>query len=139
MTNQPPVTPESSEPAPASWPAAPAAYPAQSYPAPAYPAAPEPGYQAGPRTSSNAIVALVLAVASWAVCPIIASIVALVFASMASKEINASGGQIEGRGLVTAARIVSWINIGVTVAVIVVTAFVLILIAIAGGFDGVKN
>lgn len=137
MTNQPPATPDPNESAPAQWPAAPASYPAGQ--STAYPAAPvQPAYEAGPKTSSNAIIALVLAAASWAVCPIVAAIVSLVFASMAGKEIDASGGQVEGRGLVTAARIVAWVNIGVTIAAVVVFAFVLVIIAIAGGFDG-KN
>jgi len=136
MTDQNPPSPEPAEPAqwPSAYPAAPAS------PPPAYPSAGQVAdYQPATRTSSNAIVALVLSVASWAVCPIVAAIVALVFASMASKEIDSSGGRIEGRGLVTAARIVAWINIGVTIAVIVVTAFVFVLIAIAGGFDGARN
>lgn len=134
-----PVENEPIEQAPAEWPASPPTYPAGAQPTPnatTYPPAP---IQAGPRTSSNAIISLVLAVASWAVCPIVAAIVSLVFASMASKEIDAAGGQVEGRGLVTAARIVAWINIGVTVAAVVITAFILILIAIAGGFDSVNN
>jgi hypothetical protein len=80
-------------------------------------------------------VALVLAIGSWVICPIAPAIVALVFASMATKELNASGGSLEGQGLVTAAKIVSWINIGFWVAVIVVGAFVVVLLAIAGGLD----
>jgi hypothetical protein len=82
-------------------------------------------------TSSNAVVALILAILSWAVCPIIAAIVALVFASMASTEINASGGRIGGRGLVTAARIVAWIHIGVMAAVILIGLLILVVVVIA--------
>ena len=148
MTNQPsqePVEPSPAPPpapqpehapaapaAPAQWPAA----PPSSYPPAQYPPAP---YQAGSKTSSNAIVALVLAVAAWVVCPIVPAIVSLVFASMAGKEIDASGDRIQGRGMVTAAKIVSWINIGFYVAVIVITGFVIVLIAIAGGMDTVKK
>jgi hypothetical protein len=77
----------------------------------------------------------VLAVASWAFCPIIAAVVALVFASNAAKEIAASGGRVQGQGLVTAARIVSWINIGVMAAGLVIFAFVFILLAVAGGMN----
>ena len=124
--------------APAQWPAAPPpppGYPAAGAPAYGY----APVYAPAPKTSSNAIIALVLSIASWLVCPIVPAIVALVFASMASKEIDASGDQIQGRGMVTASKIVSWINIGFYVAVIVVGAFVLVLIAIAGGMDNVKN
>lgn len=113
--------------APATWPAAhPTAYPATGTPASVAPAGP-----AVPQTSSNAIVALILAVVSWAVCPIIAAVVALVFASMAAKEIAASGGRVQGQGLVTAARIVSWINIGIWAAILVVGILVAIALAIA--------
>jgi hypothetical protein len=139
QSGQAPIENEPIAQAPAEWPASPATYPAGAQP-PAYPTTYPPApIQAGPRTSSNAIISLVLAVASWAVCPIVAAIVSLVFASMASKEIDAAGGQVEGRSLVTAARIVAWINIGVTVAAFVIAAFVLVLIAIAGGFDSANN
>lgn len=137
-----PQTPTEAPAAPAQWPAAPAqAYPTAPPGAPvgypsAYPPAP---YQAGPKTSNNAIIALVLSIAAWAVCPIVPAIVSLVFASMASREIDAFGDRIQGRSMVTAARIVSWINIGFFAAAIVITAFVLVLIAIAGGMDSVKT
>ena len=129
-------------------PAAPAQWPAEGYPPPpaypsaeAYPAAyPPPAYAAAApsqpvRTSSNAVVALILAVVSWAVCPIIPAIVSLVFASNAAKEIDASGGRIQGQGLVTASRVVSWVNIGLWSAVIVVGAFFLVLAVVAGGLN----
>jgi hypothetical protein len=80
-------------------------------------------------------VAIILAVISWAVCPIIPAIVALVFAANAAKEIAASGGRIQGQGLVTAARVVSWVNIGLWAAVIVVGGFFLVLAVVAGGLN----
>ncbi len=119
--------------APTAWPAA--------YPPPGAPAAPPPGAPAYPppaETSSNAIIALILAIVSWAVCPIIPAIVALVLASMANKEIAASNGRIQGTGLVTAARIVSWVNIGVWAAAAVVGVFFLVLAIVAGSMDGVN-
>jgi hypothetical protein len=128
----PPAQPAAPE-APATWPAAYPAAPMPNYasePVPAY-AAPAP---AG-TTSSNAIIALILAVVSWAVCPIIPAIVALVFAANATKEIAASGGRIQGQGLVTASRIVSWINIGLWSAVIVIGGFFLVLAIVAGGLS----
>lgn len=70
---------------------------------------------AGPTTSTNAIVGLVLAIVSWVVCPIIAAIVALVLAHSSDKEIKASGGTVGGAGLNTATRIIAWINIGVSI------------------------
>ena len=125
--------------APAQWPSAgyvapPAA--AGAYP-PAYSA---PGYGYAPQTpaaptSSNAVIALILAVLSWAFCPIVAAIVALIFAHQASREIEASGGRVQGRGLVTASRWVAWINIGLFAAMILIGGFVLLLIAIAGGMS----
>ena len=83
--------------------------------------------------------ALVLAIASWAVCPFGFAIVALVFATKADGEINRSGGRIEGGGLSTAAKIVAWINIGVFLALIVVSVVIVIVIAIAGGLSQVTQ
>lgn len=110
---------------------APPQYP-QVTPYPAYPSAP-----AAPQTSSGAIVALVLAIASWAVCPLVLAIIALVFASKADREIAASAGRIAGGGLSTAAKIVAWVNIGVFVAVTVIIIFVVIIAVIAGGLSQV--
>jgi len=151
IPEQPPVQPlvQPAAPAvpPAVWPSAPAAPPtdvAATYgsapvPPPVPPYAPPPGadfappvYAANPQTSSNAIIALILAVVSWAVCPLIPAIVALVFAANAGKEIAAAGGRLGGAGLVTAAKIVAWINIGFYAALIVVGGFMFALLAIAG-------
>ena len=75
-----------------------------------------------------AIVALVVAIASFVVCPVILAVVALVLCSSARRNINASGGTLGGSGLVTAARIVAWINIGFAVLIV----GLIILIAIVG-------
>lgn len=85
------------------------------------------------QTSSNAIVALVLAIAAWPLCPVIFAIIALVFASKGSKEIAASGGRIGGEGFITAARIVAWINIGFYGALLLLGLMFVIIFAIAGG------
>lgn len=142
----PPVEPPAPPVEPPVWPAAapptaqvPPAPPVPPYtpppggmyaPAPAYP--PAPAYAAAPSTSSNAIIALVLSILSWVVCPLVPAIIALVFANMATKEIDASGGRVGGQGMVTASKIVSWINIGLYAAAIVVGGFLLVLFAIAG-------
>jgi Domain of unknown function (DUF4190) len=94
-------------------------------------------FVAAPQTSSNAIVALVLAITSWVVCPIIFAIVALVFANMGSKEIKASGGRVTGEGLVTGAKVVAWINIGLWTALILIGIFAFAIIAVAGGMSSV--
>ena len=111
------------------------------------PAAPQPQPQqlpqplpAGPPTSSNAVVALVLSIATWVICfvppfSLIPAIIALVFASKADREIRASGGQIGGAGLVTASRIVAWVAIGVTAAILVIGIVVLLVLLIAGALS----
>jgi len=123
---EPTVTPESH---PIDSPAAeaPSMWPAQEGAAPV--AAPV-------QTSSNAIVALVLAIAAWPICPVIFAIIGLVFANKAGKEIQASGGRMGGEGFVTAAKIVAWINIGFYAALLVLGLMFVIIFAIAGGMSG---
>lgn len=111
-------------------PAYPAGYP-QPYGQPpnAFPAS------SSPATSSSAIVALILAVASWLVCPIVPAIIALVFAARADREIRASGGAVQGGGLSMAAKVVSWINIGLYAAILLMSlVFVVVAVAI-GALD----
>ena len=60
------------------------------------------------------------------------AIVALVLAASAQKEIAAGQGRVQGQGLVTAAKIISWINIGLWGAIVVIGAFFLILALVAG-------
>jgi len=91
----------------------------------------------GPQTSSSAIVALVLAIASWVVCPLVLAIIALVFASKADREIASAGGALQGGGLSTAAKILSWINIGIYIAILVVMVIILIVVVIAGAWSQV--
>jgi hypothetical protein len=95
-------------------------------PPPGYGAAPVPPAHPTPRTSSNAVVALVLAICSFIICPLIPAVVALFLAASAQREINASGGWVTGSGLVQGAKIASWINIGLCIAVIL--GFLLIIV-----------
>ncbi len=88
-------------------------YGTQQYPYP-YP-------QPASRTSGSAVAALILAIASFLVCPVIAAIIALVLAASAKREIRDSGGWIGGEGLVTAAKIIAWIHLAM---------FILALLAI---------
>lgn len=119
---------------PPSWAAAPPpSYgPPPGYGPPAgYPAPPGYGPSGGygPQdTDSRAIVALVLAIVSFTVFPLVPAIISLVLASQSQREIAASGGRLGGSGLNLAARIISWINIGlcalaVVVVVVLVVAF----------------
>ena len=124
MSEQTPQQPEPTDQPPATWPSAGYEIPSATGP-----------YVVAPKTSNNAIVALVLAIASWVICPLIPAIVALVFANNAKKEIAASQGRVGGEGVVTASVVVAWINIGVTAAVVVLGILVVVLIAVAGGMS----
>ena len=92
---------------------APDPYAQQPVPYGGYPQAPGAYYppRPMPTSSGNAITALILAIVSWAICPVVAAIVALVFAAKAGKEITNSNGWVTGGGMVLAAKIISWINI----------------------------
>lgn len=94
---------------------------------------PAPYGQYGPpvqQTESRAIVALVLAICSFLVFPVVPAVVALVLARGAQDEIDASGGRLTGTGLVTAARVLSWINLGLAGAVLLVLVLALGLVAV---------
>jgi Domain of unknown function (DUF4190) len=92
-----------------------------------YPAQPGYGY-APPQTEPLAIWGLVTAILAWVACPIpfVPAIVALVLAGNAQRNIEASGGTKEGRGINTATKILAWINIGMwaLIAIFVVVAIV---------------
>lgn len=74
-----------------------------------YPPQPPPPQQ---QTSSKAIIALVMAILAWTTCPIVLAIPALIFSGQAKREIDSSNGWVTGEGLVTASRIMAWLNIG---------------------------
>jgi hypothetical protein len=136
--SQPPVAPAYPSPYPAQgygYPPAPG-YPAQSYgypPAPGYPAQ---GYVSAVATSTSAIVGLVLAVASWILCPIVLAIVALVLAKKSGDEIAASQGRVGGEGLNTATKVVAWVNIGLYAAIVVIIGAIFLVALVLGAASG---
>ncbi len=69
-------------------------------------------------TAGKATAALILAIASFVVCPVVPAIVALVLAAQAKREIESSQGRLDGEGLVTAARVISIIHLAMSVLVI---------------------
>src|SRR5207244_4780567 len=81
-------------------------------------------------TEAIAVAALVLAICSFIVCPLVPAIVALFLASAAKRNIDASNGALDGESLVTAARIISFINIGLCL-LLIVGGIVLIIVAAA--------
>ena len=101
------------------------------------PYGPQYGYaRRQPQTEGTAITALVLSIASFMLwwlfgLGVVLAIVAVALCPSAKRKIDASGGALTGTGLVTAARIIGWINIGLTALVVVI----LVIVAIAGGFD----
>jgi Domain of unknown function (DUF4190) len=83
------------------------------------------GYPYVRQTEGTAIAALVLAIVSFVLCPVIPAIVALVLCSTATRNIQQSGGAKEGEGLVKAAQIIAWLNIAfAAVGVVLLIVFV---------------
>lgn len=83
-----------------------------------------------PSTSTMAIIALIASITGvLCVLPFIGSIVGLVLASMAKKEIAASNGYKTGSSLVTWAKILGWI--GLVLAVLGVAFWILFVVVLA--------
>ncbi|MDQ6616199.1 MAG: hypothetical protein M3083_16025 [Actinomycetota bacterium] len=82
-----------------------------------------------PRTDNSAVVALVLAIGSFVFCPLILAVVALALIPSSRRTIYDSGGAVGGLGLLTAAKIIAWINIGLTL--LAGGAFIIAIIAAA--------
>jgi hypothetical protein len=87
-----------------------------------------------PRTEGTAIAALICAIGAWVMCPLVLAVVALVLASKAKTAIDGSQGTLTGEGLVTAARIIAWLNIGL-VAVGLVFMFLAMAVAVGSSSD----
>jgi hypothetical protein len=103
-------------PPPGYVPPPPPAYGAPQGPYGAPPGAYPPGYAGPPRTEGNAVAALVLSILALFVCGIVVGVIALVLANNAKQKIVASGGQLTGLGMVTAARVIAIIAMVVNVA-----------------------
>ena len=105
--------------------------PGYGQPQPGY-GQPQPGYAPygyappAPANDGNAVAALVLSIASFVVCPFVAAIVALFLAQIAKRDILASNGTKGGLSLVTAAKVIAWTNIALTLlfAVIIMLGLV---------------
>src|SRR5215207_537343 len=68
--------------------------------------------QAGAATSNGkATVALVLGILGLVFCPLICSVLALVFGYQARNEIDGSGGRISGRGNAKAGIVLGWVGV----------------------------
>src|SRR3954452_17832344 len=71
------------------------------------------------QNSQDAVVALVLSIAGFVVCPVVPSIIALVYAGRAEREIAASGGRLGGSTMVTAAKVLAWVELALVALVLV--------------------
>jgi hypothetical protein len=89
-----------------------------------------PGPGGPTQTETKAVVALVLAIASWLLIPVVPAVAALFVGSAARRDIDASGGRLTGDGLVTAAKVVAWANIVLSVAGVVLAVLALGLLAL---------
>ena len=67
--------------------------------------------QSGPGSSGKATAALVLGILGLVFCPLICSVLALVFGYQGRQEVDASGGKISGRGSATAGIVLGWIGV----------------------------
>jgi hypothetical protein len=84
------------------------------------------------RTSGKATAALILAIASFVICPIVPAIIALALVRQARQEIAFSNGALDGESLVTAAKIVAIVNLALFGVGVVVAALALLAIAFVG-------
>ncbi len=75
------------------------------------------------------MVGLILAISGWLVCPFFASVIALVIAGQSNRAIAASGGQLEGRSLNTATKVVAWVNIALCVLALIALVVLFVVIA----------
>jgi hypothetical protein len=95
------------------------------------PPPPQPGqyaYPVGPPrpNSSNAVTALILGILGLVMCGPFTAIPALILGRKATREIDASQGQLEGRGMAQAGFILGIVGtaVGVVALLIVVVVFV---------------
>jgi hypothetical protein len=93
-------------------------------PAPSAP--PPPG---GRKASGSATASLVLGIVGLVVCPLICSVLAIVYGKRARRDIEGSGGRLTGGGNATAGIVLGWIGIGFSVL------FLLLVIAGAIALD----
>jgi hypothetical protein len=89
------------------------------------------GYPVPARTDSTAIVALILSIASFVICPIIPAVIALVLIPGSRATIRASGGAVEGESLLTAAKMISLMHLGLAAVVVLGLALLVVVSASA--------
>ncbi|GIW06603.1 MAG: hypothetical protein KatS3mg060_1408 [Dehalococcoidia bacterium] len=74
---------------------------------------PERPKPAAPPTSNLAIAALVAGVVAWVIAPLVGAVIAIVCGHLALRDIEASSGAVEGRGLAIAGLILGYAQVAV--------------------------
>jgi hypothetical protein len=64
----------------------------------------------------------VSSIGSFVICPFVPAVVGVVLAGQAKRSIRESGGQLTGESMVTAARIIGWVNIVLCFLVVAIFA-----------------
>ena len=95
----------------------------------ASPTRPQVPYAGGRATNAMAIWSLATGIASWIVCPIVGSIVAVVTGHIARSQIRRTGE--EGAGMALAGLILGYVHLAVAAIVLVILVIVLIVAGIA--------
>jgi len=81
----------------------------------------------GPRTSSMAVVSLVLGIASYVVIPLLGAIAAIITGNLAKKEIQDNPEGLTGEGLARWGMILGWVNIGVSIIGMCLAVFIILM------------
>ena len=92
--------------------------------------------QTGPTSSGKATAALVLGILGLVFCPLICSVLALVFGFQARNEIDGSGGRISGRGNATAGIVLGWIGVVISALFVILVIIGLLAGDSSGGGTG---
>lgn len=90
----------------------------------------------GTRTSSLAVVSLVMGIAGYLGVPLIGAIAAIITGNLAKKEIQANPETLTGEEMARWGMILGWVNIGLSVAgaCLVMVVIMLYFLAVIGMF-----
>ena len=89
--------------------------------------------QTGPTSSGKATASLVLGILGLILCPLVCSVLALVFGYQGRREIDGSGGRMGGRGSATAGIVLGWIGVVISVLFLILLVIGLLAGDSAGG------
>jgi hypothetical protein len=81
------------------------------------------------QTSNLATFALILGILSWIFLPFVGAIGAVITGHMGRRQIRESNGQLTGQGLATAGLVLGYLNIALSLLVLVIVCVLPLLIA----------